>query len=55
MSGVRGFDHVALPMRDTDAMTAFYTALGWEERPGSNDEFAAYDVGTVRLALDHEG
>ena len=28
MSGVRGFDHVALPMRDTDAMTAFYTALG---------------------------
>jgi catechol 2,3-dioxygenase-like lactoylglutathione lyase family enzyme len=28
VSGVRGFDHVALPMRDTDAMTAFYKALG---------------------------
>ena len=28
MSGVRGFDHVALPMRDTDAMTAFYKWLG---------------------------
>jgi catechol 2,3-dioxygenase-like lactoylglutathione lyase family enzyme len=25
---VRGFDHVALPMRDTDAMAAFYRALG---------------------------
>jgi len=25
---VRGFDHVALPMRDTEAMTAFYRALG---------------------------
>jgi catechol 2,3-dioxygenase-like lactoylglutathione lyase family enzyme len=25
---VRGFDHVALPMRHTEAMTAFYRALG---------------------------
>ncbi|MBV8952213.1 MAG: hypothetical protein JOZ99_15150, partial [Actinobacteria bacterium] len=25
---VRGFDHVALPMRDTEAMGAFYRALG---------------------------
>jgi catechol 2,3-dioxygenase-like lactoylglutathione lyase family enzyme len=25
---VRGFDHVALPMRDTEAMAAFYRALG---------------------------
>jgi catechol 2,3-dioxygenase-like lactoylglutathione lyase family enzyme len=27
---VRGFDHVALPMRDPEAMGAFYTALGLE-------------------------
>ncbi|HZQ57908.1 MAG TPA: hypothetical protein VFA84_07730 [Acidimicrobiales bacterium] len=25
---VRGFDHVSLPMRDTEVMTAFYRALG---------------------------
>jgi len=25
---VRGFDHVALPMENTDAMLAFYRALG---------------------------
>jgi catechol 2,3-dioxygenase-like lactoylglutathione lyase family enzyme len=28
--GVRGFDHVALPLQDVDAMTAFYRALGLE-------------------------
>jgi len=27
---VRGFDHVALPMRNTDAMVAFYRGLGFE-------------------------
>src|SRR5207244_9606998 len=25
---IRGFDHVALPMQNTDAMVAFYRALG---------------------------
>ena len=25
---IRGFDHVALPMQNTDAMLAFYRALG---------------------------
>jgi catechol 2,3-dioxygenase-like lactoylglutathione lyase family enzyme len=29
---VRGFDHVALPMQNTDAMLAFYRALGFEVR-----------------------
>jgi catechol 2,3-dioxygenase-like lactoylglutathione lyase family enzyme len=28
--GVRGFDHVALPMQDTSAMIAFYRRLGFE-------------------------
>ena len=26
--GIAGFDHVSLPLRDTDAMVAFYRALG---------------------------
>jgi catechol 2,3-dioxygenase-like lactoylglutathione lyase family enzyme len=29
-AGVRGFDHVALPMQNVDAMVAFYRALGFE-------------------------
>ena len=31
-SGIRGFDHVALPMQNTDAMLAFYRGLGLEVR-----------------------
>ncbi|HWW52635.1 MAG TPA: VOC family protein [Acidimicrobiales bacterium] len=33
---IRGFDHVSLPMRDVDAMLAFYRSLGLSvaERPG---------------------
>jgi catechol 2,3-dioxygenase-like lactoylglutathione lyase family enzyme len=27
---VRGFDHVALPMQNTDAMSAFYRGLGFD-------------------------
>jgi len=30
---VRGFDHVALPMAHTEAMLAFYRALGWDVAP----------------------
>jgi catechol 2,3-dioxygenase-like lactoylglutathione lyase family enzyme len=29
---IRGFDHVALPMANTDAMVAFYKALGCDVR-----------------------
>ena len=29
---VRGFDHVALPMQNTDALLAFYRGLGFEVR-----------------------
>src|SRR6476661_3772571 len=28
--GIRSFDHVALPMQNTDAMLAFYRGLGLE-------------------------
>jgi len=32
---VRGFDHVALPMQNTDAMIAFYHALGFPVSEGN--------------------
>lgn len=31
---VRGFDHVALPMQNTEAMLAFYRALGFDIKEG---------------------
>ena len=42
---------VTLGARDISTLRAFYGALGWVERPGSDDSFAAFDVGTTRLAL----
>ena len=33
---VRGFDHVALPMQNTDAMLTFYRALGLQVRETAN-------------------
>src|SRR5579862_679003 len=33
---VRGFDHVALPMQNTDAMLAFYRGLGFDVNEGTN-------------------
>src|SRR5262245_44659227 len=33
---VSGFDHVALPMQNTDAMLAFYRRLGFEVRENPN-------------------
>jgi len=38
---VRGFDHVALPMANTEAMLAFYRALGWDIVE-SADAFSVY-------------
>ena len=35
-SGIRGYDHVALPMQNTDAMIAFYRGLGLEVRENAN-------------------
>jgi catechol 2,3-dioxygenase-like lactoylglutathione lyase family enzyme len=34
-SGVRGFDHVALPMQNVDAMLSFYRALGFQVNEGA--------------------
>src|SRR5436190_22210935 len=33
---VRGFDHVALPMQNTDAMLTFYRALGFQTSETAN-------------------
>ena len=33
---VSGFDHVALPMQNTEAMVAFYRSLGFEVRENAN-------------------
>ena len=32
--GVSGFDHVAVPMRNTEAMVRFYRALGFQVKEG---------------------
>ena len=34
--GIRGFDHVALPMQNTDAMLAFYRGLGLQVSENAN-------------------
>jgi catechol 2,3-dioxygenase-like lactoylglutathione lyase family enzyme len=34
-SGVRSFDHVALPMQNVDAMLTFYRALGFQVTEGA--------------------
>ena len=43
--------YLTLGARDMHALRAFYTGLGWHERPGSDDEFATYDLGSTVLAL----
>lgn len=43
--------YITLGARDMAVMRAFYTAIGWDERPGSDDGFAAYDAGGLRLTL----
>jgi predicted lactoylglutathione lyase len=32
-------------------LRAFYAGLGWQERPGSNDDFAAYEAGATLVTL----
>jgi catechol 2,3-dioxygenase-like lactoylglutathione lyase family enzyme len=43
--------YITLGARDMAALRAFYSALGWAEREGSDDAFAAYDAGALRLTL----
>lgn len=46
---VTGFDHVALPMQNTDAMVAFYRSLGFEVRENAN--LVSVYVGTQMINL----
>jgi catechol 2,3-dioxygenase-like lactoylglutathione lyase family enzyme len=46
---IAGFDHVSLPMRDSDAMVAFYRALGLEV--AEHRAFASVYVGTQMINL----
>ena len=41
-----------LGTRNIRRARSFYSAWGWVERDGSTDDFASFDVGSVRLALD---
>jgi predicted lactoylglutathione lyase len=42
---------ITLGARDMETLRGFYSALGWHERSGSDDNFATYEAGTVLLAL----
>jgi hypothetical protein len=42
---------ITLGARDMETLRGFYSALGWHERLGSDDNFATYEAGTVLLAL----
>lgn len=43
--------YVTLGARSMSALRAFYSGLGWAERPGSDDGFATYEMGAGLLAL----
>lgn len=43
--------YITLGARDMMRLRAFYRAMGWSERPGSDDDFATYDAGSAVIAL----
>lgn len=51
MSVPQRLGYVTLGARSMTTLRAFYARLGWVERPGSNDEFATYEMGSALLAL----
>lgn len=44
-------NYITLGVRDMATLRAFYAELGWNERPGSSDDFATYQAEGVILAL----
>jgi uncharacterized protein len=42
---------ITLGARDLPALRAFYNRLGWEERPGSDDDFTVFRTGGGVLSL----
>lgn len=51
MSLDQRLSYLTLGAHSMTTLRSFYAALGWIERPGSNDEFTTYDMGTAVLAL----
>lgn len=51
MSLPQKISYLTLGARDMAVLRAFYTGLGWQERPGSSDDFATYETGGILLAL----
>ena len=47
--GIRSFDHVSLPMRNTDAMLSFYRALGLTVNEGP--QICSVHLGDQKLNL----
>jgi predicted lactoylglutathione lyase len=43
--------YITLGARDMATLREFYAGLGWKERPGSNDDFAAYEAGATIVTL----
>ena len=43
--------YITLGVRAMPTLRTFYAELGWQERPGSSDDFASYEAGGVLLAL----
>jgi predicted lactoylglutathione lyase len=43
--------YITLGARDLATLRGFYGGLGWQERPGSDDEFTTYEVSGLILAL----
>lgn len=44
-------NYITLGAQDMSGLRAFYAAMGWRERPGSNNDFATYEAGGSLLAL----
>ena len=51
MTFPRRISYITLGVRDMPTLRVFYAELGWQERPGSSDDFATYEAGGVLLAL----
>ena len=47
--------YITLGVREMATLRAFYAELGWQERPGSSDDFATFEAEGVLLALYPDG
>jgi uncharacterized glyoxalase superfamily protein PhnB len=42
---------VTLGARSVPTLRSFYRSIGWDENEGSDDEYASFTMGSLRLAL----